>query len=91
MWLRWVFTAVHGLSLVAASRLWSSDSTVVARGLSAPRHVEPSLSRDQTCLPCTDRWAPTHWITREAWEVLGFIRLLGKAPIYNLRKSISNK
>ena len=52
--------AVHGLSLVAASRLLSSDSTAVACGLRPPQHVEPFLSRDQARVPCTDRRTPNH-------------------------------
>ena len=34
-------------------------------GLAAPRHVGSSQTRDQTGVPCTARWIPNHWATRE--------------------------
>ena len=34
-------------------------------GLVAPRHVESSLTRDRTCVPCIGRWILYHWTTSE--------------------------
>ena len=33
--------------------------------LVAPQHVESSLSRDRTHVPCIGRWTLNNWITRE--------------------------
>ena len=50
--------AEHGLSGVGAS-------VVGLTGLVAPRHVESSLTRDRTCVPCMGRWILIHCTTRE--------------------------
>ena len=44
--------------------------------LVAPQHVESSLSRDRTHVPCIGRWTLNHWATRKVqkWrEVYAFI------------------
>ena len=57
MWCLLLFQSLssraHGLSSCSA---WGSD---------ALRHVESSQTRDQTRVPCIDRWILNHWITRE--------------------------
>ena len=42
-------------------------------GLVAPRHVEPSQTRDQICVPCIGRQNIIHCTTREAQSML-FLR-----------------
>ena len=34
-------------------------------GFSCPRHVRPSWTRDQTCVPCIGRRIRIHWTTKE--------------------------
>ena len=67
--------AVHGLSLIAASRgyslialheLLSAGSVVVTHRIIGSRHVGSSQTRDGTHVPCIGRWVPNHWTTREA-------------------------
>ena len=80
-WLRWVFVAAGGLSLVAASGGYSSlrwlpllrstGSRAQAQqlwrmGLVAPWHVGSSQTRAQTCVPCTGRRILDRCATREA-------------------------
>ena len=66
-WLRWVFVAAHGLSLVVASGgLLLLQSTGSRRtGLVALRHVGSSQTRAQTCVPCIGRRLFNHCTTRE--------------------------
>ena len=73
--------AVRGLLIAVALRvllfLRSTSSRAPAKqlwptGLAAPRHVEISWTRDQTCVPCIDRWILNHWATREALASWGF-------------------
>lgn len=40
-----------------AQQLWST-------GLAVRWHVEPSWTRDHTCVPC--RWTPNHWTTTKS-------------------------
>ena len=40
-------------------------SSCSTQGSVALRHVESSQTRDQTRVPCIDRWILNHWITRE--------------------------
>ena len=66
----------RGYSLVASPRLLIAEaslvansghegSVVLANGFAAPRHMEPSQSGDQTCVPCTDRQILNHCATGE--------------------------
>ena len=53
----------HVGSVVAAGRLWSIASVVVAHGLViTPWHVESSRTKDQTLISCI-------WTTREAPKI----------------------
>ena len=77
--MRRLVTAAGGLSLVAASGatswlrcvgfslqwllLWVQQLQL--KGLVAPRHVESSQTRDQTCVPCFDRCILNPWASRE--------------------------
>jgi len=45
-------------SAVPARKLWHM-------GPAAACHVEPSLTRDPTCIPCIGRQTPNHWTTRK--------------------------
>ena len=45
-------------------------------GLVPLRHVESAHTRDWTCIPCTGRWIPNHWITRDV-PVRAFCGLIG--------------
>ena len=75
-WLRWVFVAACRLSLVAASRGYSSLQCLEAlesrlsswwrTGLVAPRHVGSSRTRARTRAPCIGRRILSHCTTREA-------------------------
>ena len=50
-------------------------------GFVAPQHVESSLNRDRTHVPCVGRWILNHWTTRrvQKWrEVYAFICCLEK-------------
>ena len=80
-WLRWVFVAARGLSLVMASgghsSLWcvgfSSRWLLLSTGsrhvgLVAPRHVGSSWTRAQTRVPCLGRRILNHCATREAQD-----------------------
>ena len=44
-------------------------------GLLAPRHVESSWTRDQTCVPCIDRQIFNHW------TILGFLVNIQWRPV----------
>ena len=64
--------AVHGLliagaSLVATHRLYCTLrlQQLWQRGLIAAWHVEPSRTKDRTCVPCCARQIINHWTTRE--------------------------
>ena len=59
--MHWVFVAVHGLSLVAASRGYSLQLT----GLVAPRHVGSSRTRARSYVACAGRRILNHCTTRE--------------------------
>ena len=64
--LRWPLVTEHrpeGLQL-----LWCV-------GLIALQHVESSLTRDQTHVPCIGRWILNYWATREVLT-LGILRVL---------------
>ena len=66
--------AEHGLrvraSAVAAHGLESRGSVAVAHRLVASQHVGgSSQTRDQTRVPCIDRWILNYWITREVPRV----------------------
>ena len=54
-----------GTSAVRSLWLRSTVSVIVTHGLSCPRNVESSQSRDWTCVPCNGRQTLNHWITRE--------------------------
>ena len=54
-------------SLVAEHRLASFISCGVCPGLVAPRHVESSQTRHQTCVLCIGRQILSHCTT---WEIL---------------------
>jgi len=67
--------AMHGLSLIAASRghslislheLLSAGSVVVTHRISWISACGISQTRDGTHVPCIGRWIPNHWATREA-------------------------
>ena len=49
--------------------LWDRGSrgvgSVAGHGLNCLCHVESSLSRDQTRVPCIGKWIFSHWTTRE--------------------------
>ena len=45
-------------------------------GLDALQHMESSLIRDQTHVPCVSRWILYHWITREVPEYSFFFFLI---------------
>ena len=47
---------------LAASSL---NPTVRSAGLVVLRHVESSQTRDRAHIPCTARWIPYLWVTRE--------------------------
>ena len=88
-WPHWVFITRHGLSLVdkegysslqcagfsycrvQAQQLWHT-------GLVAPRHVEFSLTKDQTCVPCIGRQILNHWATQ---EVQGTVSMEGQPQV----------
>ena len=55
-----------------AEGLGHGDSVVWRLGLVAPRHVGFSRTRDQTVVPCIDRWILIHWTTREGWTMFVF-------------------
>ena len=72
-WLHGVFVAARQLSLVTASRgyssLWSTGSRAQAQqlwrtGLVAPRHVGSSRTRARTRVPCIGRRILNHCTTR---------------------------
>ena len=75
--------AVHGLLSAVlpccgaqAPGSWASEATApgwAREGLVAPRHVESSLIRDRTRVPCVGRRIIYHWATREAPLCLLFI------------------
>ena len=76
-WLRWVFIAAYGLSLVAASRDYFSLRCTGSRaqgqqlwptGLVALQHVGSSRARAQNHVPCTGRQILSHCATREIPE-----------------------
>ena len=50
--------AEHGLYGTWAQMLWCTS-------LVAPWHVESSLTRDQTCVPCVGRQILNQWTTGE--------------------------
>ena len=56
-WLRWVFLAACRLSLVVASRVYSADTVVVARGLSFSTACG-AQTRARTRVPSL---CPLHW------------------------------
>ena len=65
---------VPGL-LIAVASLFEEDRPQAHRfqwlwytGLAALQNVESSWIRDQTHVPCTDRWILTHCTTREVPE-----------------------
>ena len=66
--------AVHGLFLAVASlleehRLWNTwAQSLWQTHWVAPRHMESSQIRDQTCISCIGRQILYHWATREAPE-----------------------
>ena len=69
--LRWVFIPVHGLPIAAAS-LVSEHRLSACRlqqlwytGLGALQHVEPSWTKDQTCVRCIGRQTPVHCTARK--------------------------
>ena len=77
-WLRWVFTAAHRLSPVAASGatlyLWCAGFSLQwlpllgscgTTGSVAPWHVESSRTRDRTHVPCIGRQTIIHSTTRQ--------------------------
>ena len=85
-WLHWVFITRHGLSLVdregcsSLQRAGFSYCRVQApqlwhTGLVAPQHVEFSLIKDQTCVPCIGRQILNHWTTQ---EVQGTVSMEGQ-------------
>ena len=49
-------------------------------GLVAPRHEKSSQIRDQTHVPCTGRWIPNHWTTREVLFCGNLIAICCKIP-----------
>ena len=60
---------VQGLLSLWLLLLWSTRSRHMglrSTGLTAPRHVESSLSWDWACVPHMGRQIPNHWTTREA-------------------------
>ena len=56
----------HWLEVPSFSSFTSRAQQLWHMGLVAPRHVESSRTRDQTCVPCIGRQIPNHWTT---WEV----------------------
>ena len=71
--------------VVAACRLESTGSVVVAPWLSCPQHVQPSGTKDQTHVPCTGRPILIHHATREVFFYLFLRTILEKAlVIYSL-------
>ena len=76
-WLwRGLLVAVQGLSsvvelwgfrasVIAAPGLCSASLEVWYMGPAAACHVEPSLTRDPTCIPCIGGQTPNHWTTRK--------------------------
>ena len=89
-----IFVTAHRLSAVVASRgllcscsVWASDRTgsrawalsLQHRGPLAPCHVESSLTRDRTCVPCIDRQILKHQTTREVPQARSAI---GVKPVY---------
>ena len=55
-----------------AEALGHGDSVVWRLGLVALRYVGFSRTRDQTVVPCIDRWILIHWTTREGWTIFVF-------------------
>ena len=67
-----LFAVVQGLSSLWLLLLWSTRSRHMGlwpTGLTAPRHVESSQSRDQACVPHIGRQIPNDWTNREVlWQ-----------------------
>ena len=68
--LHWIFSARFGLSQAVSGLLIAVTSLVVEHSLYdvslvAPWNMEPSPGKDQTHIPCTGRWIPNHWTTRD--------------------------
>ena len=65
-----VLTAVASCCGARALGVWASAAAACELGICCPglvarQHVGSSQTRDQTHVPCTGRWALTHWATRE--------------------------
>ena len=51
-------------SLVTEHQLRMQASVVTVHGLTCPKHVESSRTRDRTHIPCIGRWILNHWTAR---------------------------
>ena len=67
--------AVVALVPSTGSRVCGFSSCWRHTGLAAPRHVDSSQTRDQTCVPCMSRRILNHGTTLgpRSWEVPHFI------------------
>ena len=65
-------SGVLGLSSCGLWALERGLQKVQHLGLVAPKHVDSSQTRNQTCDPCVRKWILNHWTTK---EVLDFFLL----------------
>ena len=70
----------HMGSAVAAPRLWSTGSVVVAHGLSSSAACGIFPERDQTCVPCIAEKAMAPHSSTFAWKIHGRRSLVGCSP-----------
>ena len=70
----------HMGSAVAAPRLWSTGSVVVAHGLSSSAACGIFPERDQTCVPCIAEKAMAPHSSTFAWKIHGWRSLVGCRP-----------
>ena len=59
--------AERGLSSCRSQSLERRPSSCGTQGFVALQHVETSWTRDQTCVPCTDRQIVIHCTAREVY------------------------
>ena len=59
-------------------------------GLVAPKPMESSWTRDQTCVPCISRWIPINCTIRKVWRSFLKDDMVGDSVVKNLSANVGD-